>query len=162
MVPVKIECECGQRYAFDVEPVDGRMPGSIACPACGADGTPAANQSITRHFATAVPITPTIRMISPAPAQVAPATPAAATVALFPTAPIPPVTPAAAPVAAAAPASIQPMRLSVSATTAARPAPPPSTSRPDPRLGLVGKEQAEHEARAKAMWGDPRNTLRVI
>jgi hypothetical protein len=143
MVPVKIECECGQRYAFDVEPVDGRMPAAIACPTCGADGTPAANESITRHFATAAPITPMIRMISPAPAPIAPVTP--------PIAPVP-----TAPIArAAAPSSIQPMRLSVSATPAARSAPPPSTSRPDPRLGLVGREQAEHEARAKAMWGDP-------
>jgi hypothetical protein len=143
MVPVKIECECGQRYAFDVEPVDGRMPAAIACPTCGADGTPAANESITRHFATAAPITPMIRMISPAPAPIAPVTP--------PIAPVP-----TAPIArAAAPSSIQPMRLSVSTTPAARSAPPPSTSRPDPRLGLVGREQAEHEARAKAMWGDP-------
>ncbi len=44
-------------------------------------------------------------------------------------------------------------RLGDSAAT--RSAPPPTTSRPDPRLGLVGREQAEHEARAKAMWGDP-------
>ena len=157
MVPVKIECECGQRYAFDVEPVDGRMPGLIACPTCGADGTPAANDSITRHFATTAPATPMIRMISPAPAHVAPAAQAAAPIALFPTAPAPmaPV----APVAAAAPASIQPIRLSVSATATARSAPPPSTSRPDPRLGLVGREQAEHEARAKAMWGDPAEQI---
>jgi hypothetical protein len=146
MAPVKIECECGQRYAFDVEPVDARMPAAIACPTCGADGTPAANESITRHFATAAPVTPVIRMISPAPATIAPPPPAAAPVAsLFPVAPI----------ATAAPPSIQPVRLSVSAVAAARPAPPPSTSRPDPRLGLVGREQAEHEARAKAMWGDP-------
>lgn len=161
MVPVKIECECGQRYAFDVEPTDGRMPGSIACPTCGADGTPAANQSITRHFATAAPATPMIRLIAPAPAQVAPAAPSipvaptSAPIGLFPAAPIAsaPAAPVA-PIPAAAPPSIQPIRLSVTAHPAARSAPPPSTSRPDPRLGLVGREQAEHEARAKAMWGD--------
>lgn len=31
--------------------------------------------------------------------------------------------------------------------------------RPDPRLGLVDREQAEHEARAKAMWGDSREQI---
>jgi len=39
MIPIKIECACGQHYAFDVDPVDGRMPRAVACPACGADGT---------------------------------------------------------------------------------------------------------------------------
>ncbi len=51
MVPVKIECGCGQRYAFDVEPVNGRMPASIACPACGMDGTSAANEAIAYMLA---------------------------------------------------------------------------------------------------------------
>lgn len=46
MVPVKIECGCGQRYAFDVEPLNGRMPAPIKCPSCGMDGTAAANESI--------------------------------------------------------------------------------------------------------------------
>jgi hypothetical protein len=157
MVPVKIECECGQRYAFDVEPVDGRMPASIACPTCGADGTPAANESITKHFAAAAPVTPVIRLIAPAPAPAAPVRPAIAPIAPVPPTPAPivPVEPAMPATAPIAPSTIQPMRLSVSAASAVRPAPPPSTSRPDPRLGLVGKEQAEHEARAKALWGDP-------
>src|SRR4051812_44194264 len=43
MTAVKVECDCGQRYAFDVEPVHGRMPAPVACPTCGADGTPKAN-----------------------------------------------------------------------------------------------------------------------
>jgi len=46
MIPVKIQCGCGQRYAFDVEPVNGRMPGPVACPVCGADGTSAADSVI--------------------------------------------------------------------------------------------------------------------
>lgn len=52
MVPVKIECECGQNYAFDVEPVNGQMPGGVACPGCGADGTAAANEFIAQHPAS--------------------------------------------------------------------------------------------------------------
>jgi hypothetical protein len=46
MMPVKIQCGCGQRYAFDIEPFCGRMPFPVACPVCGADGTSAANEVI--------------------------------------------------------------------------------------------------------------------
>lgn len=55
---VKVECGCGQRYAFDVEPVEGRMPSAVACPACGADGTDAANALIAQNFATAAAAPP--------------------------------------------------------------------------------------------------------
>lgn len=51
MIPIKIQCGCGQRYAFDVEPVDGRMPYSVACPVCGVDGTEAANIIIAQVVA---------------------------------------------------------------------------------------------------------------
>ena len=34
MIPIKIQCGCGQRYAFDAEPV------------CGEDGTTTANEVI--------------------------------------------------------------------------------------------------------------------
>jgi hypothetical protein len=48
MIPVKIICRCGQKYAFDVEPVHGRMPVPVFCPACGLEGTVEANQFIAR------------------------------------------------------------------------------------------------------------------
>jgi hypothetical protein len=48
MMPIKIECGCGQRFAFDVEPVNRQMPSPVACPACGADATVAANDIITQ------------------------------------------------------------------------------------------------------------------
>jgi hypothetical protein len=48
MIPVKIFCDCGQKYAFEVQPVDGRMPVAVACPACGQDGTEDANQFIAK------------------------------------------------------------------------------------------------------------------
>jgi hypothetical protein len=51
MIPIKIECDCGQKYAFDVEAVGGRMPQAAACPACGADGTAAAEQSLAEQLA---------------------------------------------------------------------------------------------------------------
>lgn len=51
MVAIKIECGCGQHYAFDVEPINGRLASSVACPVCGADGTDAANAAIAQSLA---------------------------------------------------------------------------------------------------------------
>jgi len=48
MVPIKIICHCGQKYAFEVQPVDGRMPVAVNCPVGGRDGTIAANESIRK------------------------------------------------------------------------------------------------------------------
>ena len=45
-IPVKIICGCGQKYAFDVYPVNDRMPAPVRCPVCGLDGTAAANEVI--------------------------------------------------------------------------------------------------------------------
>jgi hypothetical protein len=50
-MPVRIQCSCGQLYEFEVEPVAGRMPHLVACPACGVDGTEAANASIAQTLA---------------------------------------------------------------------------------------------------------------
>jgi hypothetical protein len=73
MVSIKIECECGQNYAFDVEPVNGRMPSAITCPACGVDGTAAANECIAQQLAPAATIAePTME-----PARLATARPTA-------------------------------------------------------------------------------------
>ena len=43
---IKIECPCGTKVAFDVEPEDGRMPVPVACPGCEADVTELANRYI--------------------------------------------------------------------------------------------------------------------
>jgi hypothetical protein len=51
MMPIKIQCGCGQKYAFDVEPVNGRMAIAVACPVCGADGTAAADAVIGQTLA---------------------------------------------------------------------------------------------------------------
>jgi hypothetical protein len=48
---LKIICQCGQKYKFDVEPVNGRMPFSVNCPICHADGTPAANTMLAHQLA---------------------------------------------------------------------------------------------------------------
>lgn len=55
MIPIKIQCGCGQRYSFDVEPVGGQMGYAVACPVCGVDGTAAANELIGRALAVAAP-----------------------------------------------------------------------------------------------------------
>jgi hypothetical protein len=41
---VKIHCACGQKYAFDVQPREGRMPVAVACPVCKRDGTAEADR----------------------------------------------------------------------------------------------------------------------
>ena len=51
MIPVKIQCGCGQRYAFDAEPVNGQMAAAVACPVCGVDGTSVANEIIAQTLA---------------------------------------------------------------------------------------------------------------
>lgn len=42
-VVVRIECDCGTRFEFEVYPLNGRMPQRVACPGCGVDRTSAAN-----------------------------------------------------------------------------------------------------------------------
>lgn len=77
-IPIKIQCSCGQRYAFDIEPVSGRMPGPVACPVCGVDGTAAANAAITQSLPAqpAVAVAPAAAVRVQAARPVAPAAPA--------------------------------------------------------------------------------------
>ena len=49
---IKIQCGCGQRYAFEIEPFCGHMPCPVNCPICGADGTSAANEVIAFNLAS--------------------------------------------------------------------------------------------------------------
>ena len=51
MIAIKIQCGCGQRYAFEVEPVNGRLASPVACPVCGSDGTAAADEVIAQSLA---------------------------------------------------------------------------------------------------------------
>jgi len=51
MIPIKVQCGCGQLYQFEVEPVNGRLAGTVACPVCGVDGTEAANEAIAQQMA---------------------------------------------------------------------------------------------------------------
>jgi hypothetical protein len=67
MIPIKIQCGCGQRYAFDIEPVNGLMPAPVACPVCGADGTAVANEIIAQTLAAQPAVVrPAVAAIRPA------------------------------------------------------------------------------------------------
>jgi hypothetical protein len=117
MVAVKIECGCGQHYAFDVEPVNGQMAAAVACPTCGADGTAMANEIIARN--------------QPPPAM----------------APAP-----AAPTNHAGHLRLNasdhaPLAVSAGVKVDAR------------TLGLVDRETAETQARAKISWGDSQDEV---
>jgi hypothetical protein len=55
MMSLKVQCSCGQKFVFDVEPVNGRMPSAVKCPACGKDATSAANKQIAMRAPPAAP-----------------------------------------------------------------------------------------------------------
>ncbi len=110
MMEIKIECGCGTRYKFDVEPVEGRMPNPVRCPSCGVDGTAAANEGILQNLLLAAQ-----NMAASMPAR----TPAVAAA---------PAIPAAVPIAAAPPiaaVAAPPAGLRVSGSVAVAATPPP-------------------------------------
>jgi len=79
MLTIKITCGCGQKYAFDVEPVNRAMPVSVACPVCGMDGTAAANEILAHTTPPPAPSAPRampVKSVSAAPVAAA-AAPAA-------------------------------------------------------------------------------------
>jgi len=75
---IKVQCDCGQKFKFDVEPVNGRMPFTVNCPICGADGTARANVLLQQMPPPPpVPIAPAYAppppVAAPAPAPMRPA-----------------------------------------------------------------------------------------
>ncbi len=81
---VKIQCSCGGKFAFDIEPVGGQAPYAIACPNCGVDCTEAANIYIAQMgggddddlVEDYVIENPQVQPAEPAPAPEAPTAPA--------------------------------------------------------------------------------------
>jgi hypothetical protein len=55
---LKLVCDCGQKFKFEVEPVNGELPLSINCPSCGTDATVKANAALTQTSVLAT--TPTV------------------------------------------------------------------------------------------------------
>jgi hypothetical protein len=70
---LKVVCHCGQKYKFDVEPVNGQLPFAVNCPICGVEGTQLANQVLFQNFPQppAPPSTSGLRVNTPAPVAVA-------------------------------------------------------------------------------------------
>jgi hypothetical protein len=78
MIELKVQCDCGQKYKFDVEPVNGQMPFTVACPVCGADGTEKANTFLQQMpvYAGAQPLPPQPPVAAPARLRINSSTPA--------------------------------------------------------------------------------------
>lgn len=141
MIELKVQCDCGQRYKFDVQPVNGRMPFPINCPSCGADGTEKANGLIrdSGHVGEILPVAQLasaaapVAVASPAPAiapapsrlRISTSAHAASTAAPPPLAPIAP--------AASAPRPFPGMPQPATPATASAPG-----KKPNFWLGLIG------------------------
>jgi hypothetical protein len=69
---IKVQCDCGARYSFEVEPQNGQMPFAVNCPTCNADGTAAANQLIAQNLAAGQPAPSRLRIQETAPATESP------------------------------------------------------------------------------------------
>src|SRR5581483_4099599 len=76
---VKVECTCGTRFEFEVEPVHGRMPVPINCPTCGVEATELANAVIRQQSALPQPaVTSSVAPTPPPPPPPASPPPAVA------------------------------------------------------------------------------------
>src|SRR4051812_43237703 len=57
---IKVLCPCGAKFRFEIEPVNGRLPGPVACPTCGGDATELANIVIAQQLAGMQPVAPMV------------------------------------------------------------------------------------------------------
>src|SRR5215831_4951487 len=103
---MKIHCDCGTKYSFDVTPEMASRPVQFVCQVCGLDSSARVNEMIRQELAA---------LSSPAPAPVVAA------------APPPPAAPARARVAIARPAV---QAESVTAAAPATDAPQPCVKHP--------------------------------
>lgn len=73
MIELKVHCDCGQKFKFDVEPVNNQMPFTVACPICHRDGTAKANEML-QQMAIFKPIgaAPAAEPVEMAPPPIAP------------------------------------------------------------------------------------------
>jgi hypothetical protein len=139
---ISVQCPCGTKYKFDVEPVHGRMPMPVSCPSCGADGTGLANEFIRAASAAPAPAIPT--------AQIAPAVPAA---------PVTPAAPAASEAPPPLPAGGPRLRLSRPTTPTGGEAPPPTP--PPPRAPAMTPAHAGQVVPLTPSAAQPRQKLGV-
>ncbi len=71
---IKIVCDCGTKFKFDVEPVHGRMPAPVTCPECGADATSQANSIIQSALGSVASVPAVAPAPTPAPVSLPPPT----------------------------------------------------------------------------------------
>lgn len=120
---IKIFCDCGARYKFDTEPVNGLLPGPVQCPVCGVDGTAKGNAIIQASLAAAPAVQSTFSPATPSPVIAIPKTSPAPAIAI-------PVSGDAAPKGFVAP--IIPRSSKAAAAQAESTAPPPPQTPPVP------------------------------
>jgi hypothetical protein len=108
---LKVLCDCGQKFKFDVEPANGRMPFAINCPTCNADATEKANSVLAENLALAS--SPT----TAAPPPIAPVAPTSGGLRIHRSEPVAPSTP-------------PPLTAMSAASTGFSPQPKPAASQP--------------------------------
>jgi hypothetical protein len=69
---IKVQCDCGQKYKFDVEPLHGQMPFTVNCPVCGKDGTSRANVLLQQLLPPPPIVTAAVPLSPPPPPAPAP------------------------------------------------------------------------------------------
>lgn len=130
---IKVICDCGAKYKFEVTPAHGRMPFSVTCPACGVDGTAKANEILQQSL----PATAPAALVAPAPEIVMSPSPQSAPSPVSAAAPAPPPPPVVAPAG---------LRINRPAPTAAAPEatpPPPQVPiRPPPPVRRAREPQS--------------------
>ena len=57
---LKVLCDCGQNFKFDVEPANGRMPFKVNCPFCNEDVAAKANALIAENLPVSPRLPPAV------------------------------------------------------------------------------------------------------
>jgi outer membrane protein assembly factor BamB len=68
---MKIQCNCGAKYSFDVTPEMVRSPIRFVCQACGQDSSEMVNQLIRQQLGVAAGVAPSVSGVAP-PVAIAP------------------------------------------------------------------------------------------
>jgi hypothetical protein len=148
---LKVVCQCGQKYKFDVEPVNGQMPFTVNCPVCNADGTTTANLLLAQMLSTqrqapvasivtpSAPVAFVVPPPPPPPVATPPPPPPAPVGGLRISRPAPSAEPSHAPPPAVAPISAAPSSLPINQRRAAEAAAAENPAeKPSFKMGLLG------------------------
>lgn len=143
---VKVLCPCGTKFAFEVEPVNGRMPMEVQCPSCNTDSTMLANAAIAGQLAadtTTAPAAP-----EPPPGSAEP--------------PKVRIRMSAAPAASSpppAPPAEEPSRARLRTASALQPAapatPPDRVPAPEARPAFCARQKTDHAVETCRVCGKP-------